>query len=273
MFYFKRFYMAILAIGDVHGQYDALMRLLEQVGYGDDDVLWFVGDLVNRGAQSLQVLRFVTNLKERAVKVLGNHDLSLLVQAQGFGGVKQNKTTRQILQAGDGQELIEAMRYWPLLHIDEAHKVVMAHAGLYPKWSLEQAHRYNNEFMQVLQSADYQDMLQSLFGDKPHCWREDLQGIPRLRFIVNAFCRMRYLDAHGCLDLNEKGTLQSVSATKTPWFRNDSKIKYKKLFGHWASLGFHEENHSVCLDSGAAWQGFLTAFGVDEWQIIGQVEV
>lgn len=265
--------MATYAVGDVHGQYDALMRLLETIQYADSDTLWFVGDLVNRGPKSLEVLRFISDLGKRAVKVLGNHDFSLLVQAQCFKDGHLKPFAESVLRAKDGVALLEQMRYWPLMHADEQRKVVMTHAGLYPSWSVKCAKKLNKAVMQRLQGKNYGEFLSQLYGDSPACWQKAYKGMPLWRFTVNAFCRMRYLDEHNCLEFSTKVHPKDAPAHLHPWFVGTQKSDWRQLFGHWASLGFYKTGNIVCLDSGAAWQGKLTAFDVDRWGVAGQVSV
>ncbi|MDO5089951.1 MAG: symmetrical bis(5'-nucleosyl)-tetraphosphatase [Cardiobacteriaceae bacterium] len=264
--------MAVYAIGDVHGQYAALLRLLERIGYGDDDALWFVGDLVNRGPDSLAVLRFVTGLKNARV-VLGNHDLSLLVQAERFKGHKLKDATAEILAAEDALALLRRLREYPLLHVDKGRKVAMVHAGVHPLWTMKTAKRLNRAVGKALQGRKYRDFLRDLYGDDPSRWSETLSGMAAKRFAVNVCCRMRFLREDGALDLAAKMAPHDAGGGLKPWFDFEMHNKYRWIFGHWASCGLMVRERVACLDGGSAWGGELVAFDVDEWRVAGRVSV
>ncbi|MBV7433603.1 symmetrical bis(5'-nucleosyl)-tetraphosphatase [Cardiobacteriaceae bacterium TAE3-ERU3] len=267
--------MAVYAIGDVHGQYDALCRLLDAVKYGNDDQLWFVGDLVNRGPDSLGVLRLVRDLGARAKVVLGNHDFSMLVQAQAFKDIKIKKSTQAILTASDGEELIEYLRNTPMMQLDEQLGVVMVHAGWYPRWTVADAVAANEQICSELRGSDCRRFLRKVYDDEPRCYEEALKGkkIDRARFAVNAFCRMRYLDRKQCLELTAKMPPEDAPAVLTPWYDVASNLPYKLVFGHWASLGLRVGKQFACIDAGAAWGGSLVAFDLERWAVAAQVSV
>lgn len=264
--------MAIYAIGDVHGQYQALMRLLEQIGYSDSDELWFVGDLVNRGPDSLAVLRLVTGMQNAKV-VLGNHDLALLVQTQRFKGSKIKGTMAEIIEAPDGLELIDSLRRYPMLHVDKARKVAMSHAGMYPGWTMKTAKRLNREVGKALQGRKYREFLKNLYGDEPARWSENLSGMDEKRFAVNVFCRMRFLSADGALDLDAKMAPHDAGPGLIPWFDWEMHNKYRWIFGHWANCGLMVRRRIACIDGGSAWGGELVAFDVEQWVVAGRVAV
>ena len=264
--------MAIYAIGDVHGQYAALMRLLEKIGYGDGDELWFVGDLVNRGPDSLRVLRLVQGLKKARV-VLGNHDLSLLVQAQQFKGNKIKPAMAAILAADDGEELVNNLRFYPMLHVDKEHKVAMSHAGMYPAWTMKMAKRLNREVSKALAGKKYREFLKNLYGNEPACWAENLAGMEEKRFAVNVFCRMRFLDRSGNMDFAAKMAPYEAAGDLLPWFDMPMHNKYRWIFGHWASCGLMVRQRVACIDGGSAWGGELVAFDVARWAVAGKVNV
>lgn len=264
--------MAIYAIGDVHGQYAALLRLLEKIGYADGDELWFVGDLVNRGPDSLNVLRLVTGMANAKV-VLGNHDLSLLVQAQHFKGNKIKPAMAEILAAEDGAALVDKLRAYPMLHVDKARKVAMSHAGMYPGWTMKTARCLNREVCKSLQGKKYREFLRDLYGDEPARWSADLSGMAAKRFAVNVFCRMRFLEQDGALDLQAKMAPHDADPGLIPWFDWEMHNKYRWIFGHWASCGLMVRERVACLDGGSAWGGELVAFDVDEWRVVGRMGV
>lgn len=264
--------MAIYAIGDVHGQYDALRRLLDKIAYGGGDELWFVGDLVNRGPDSLNVLRLVTGLADAKV-VLGNHDLALLVQAQRFKGGKLKGAALDILAADDGEELVDRLRHYPMLHVDKTLKVAMVHAGVYPGWTMKTAKRLNREVSAALAGKKYREFLKALYGNEPSRWSENLSGMNARRFAVNAFCRMRFVRKDGALDLEAKMAPDEAPNGLKPWFDCELHNKYRWIFGHWASCGLMVKRRVACIDGGSAWGGELLAFDVGRWAVAARVAV
>ncbi len=257
--------MATYAIGDIQGCYDELRRLLDVIGFNpDQDRLWCVGDLVNRGPQSLEVLRWFKGLGERAVVVLGNHDLHLLAVAAGVDARGKKDTLDAVLAAPDRDELLDWLRHRPLLHLDTKKRFAMIHAGLPPQWDLDQAVACAGELEQVLRGPDHQAFLQLMYGNEPSRWSDDLQGTERLRFITNCLTRLRCCDADGNLLLHEKGRPGTQSADAVPWFQvpgrrtRDTRI----IFGHWSTLGYCASDNIWALDSGCLWGGALTAVRV-----------
>ena len=256
--------MAVYAIGDIQGCFDELRALLERIDYDPgEDTLWLAGDLVNRGPNSLETLRFAR--AQRAVTVLGNHDLHLLASATLPEHRKTKDTLHQIIDAPDGQELMDWLRHQPLLHHDEDIGYTMIHAGLPPQWDLQMAQQCAAEVEQVLRSDNCADFFAVMYGNKPHRWKNSLTGWGRLRFITNCFTRLRYCDHKGRLALNEKGPPGSQPRELKPWFEwperksRDMKI----LFGHWSTLGNYEGNGVYALDTGCLWGGSLTALRLD----------
>lgn len=266
--------MATYVIGDVHGQYDALLRLLEKIRYREGrDALWFVGDLVNRGPKSLEVLRYVSALGDRCKVVLGNHDFSLLVQAVGDPAVPRKKTTATILAAKDGPALVDRMREWPLMLVDPARRVIMSHAGVYPGWTLAAAEVCAREVAVALKGENSAQFLLNVYRDEPSCWSENLGAIARCRFTVNAFTRMRYLTGQGCLELAAKMPPEEAPKNLTPWYQRRRAEGFRHLFGHWAALGLRVQRDWACLDGGAAWNAELIAFDLDRWAVAARVKV
>jgi bis(5'-nucleosyl)-tetraphosphatase (symmetrical) len=257
--------MAIYAVGDVQGCYDELRALLERVRFDPAcDRLWLTGDLVLRGPRSLQVLRFARALGERAVTVLGNHDLHLLAVAQG---VRQDRSAdvAEVLAAPDRDELLEWLRTRPLLHHDAALGYTMLHAGLPPAWDLAQARACAGEVEAALRGPAYRELLAHMYGDGPDRWSEDLTGWERLRFIINCFTRLRYCDDSGRLALQEKGPPGSQPAPLRPWFAIPGRVSadLKIVFGHWSTLGPCSAPGVFPLDTGCLWGGALTALRLD----------
>lgn len=254
--------MATYAIGDVQGCFAELQNLLEAIGFDPkQDVLWFTGDLVNRGPQSLEVLRFIKNLGHQHVAVLGNHDLHLLAVHYGVRELQRKDTLSAILDAPDRVELMDWLRTRPLFHHD-AQGYAMAHAGMAPMWQIADAKSVAQEVEQALQSASPEKFLQHMFGNTPDKWSEELNGVDRLRCIVNYFTRMRYCHADGRLDFSYKGTIADRPAELSPWFDVISRANAhdKIIFGHWAALNGHADAPNVYpLDTGCAWGNELTA--------------
>jgi bis(5'-nucleosyl)-tetraphosphatase (symmetrical) len=273
--------MAVYAIGDVQGCYAALMRLLEKIAFDEaHDQLWFCGDLVNRGPDSLAVLRFVRGLNERmpaaAVTVLGNHDLHLLALAAGKGRAHNSDTLDAVLAAKDADDLLRWLRQQPLLHHDEHLAMTMVHAGLAPQWSLEDAQLYARELEAVLQGEYYAEFFGAMYGNEPALWADDLSDWPRLRFISNCFTRLRYCHEDGRLDFHDKSTPGKQAEGLLPWYDVAERKSQEQaiIFGHWSTLGLYQERNVHCLDSGCLWGGQLTALrlSVDGAQLRSYVE-
>lgn len=258
--------MAVYAIGDVQGCYAALMKLLTQIGFDPDrDRLWFTGDLVNRGPQSLEVLRFVKGLGERAECVLGNHDLHLLAVAAGAARLKKRDTLDDVLQATDRNELLHWLRRRPLLHHDDGLGYTLIHAGLLPSWNLADARRLAHEAETVLRGDKVDEFFQHMYGDLPDHWSENLRGVGRLRVIINALTRLRYCDLEGNMDLRPKGPPGSQPPDLIPWFQVPGRRsqEFKIIFGHWSALGLWDGNGVIGLDSGCLWGRSLSAARLD----------
>jgi bis(5'-nucleosyl)-tetraphosphatase (symmetrical) len=259
--------MAVYAIGDLQGCYIELRELLDRLGYDrDEDRLWFVGDLVNRGPNSLECLRWVRDLGERAVVVLGNHDLHLLAVAAALGRkAKPTDTLDPILGAPDCDQLLDWLRTRPLLHHDAALGYTMVHAGLPPQWDLATATLCAREVEQALRGPGHQAFLKDMYGDQPDLWSDGLTGMARLRFSVNALTRMRFCTAEGRLELKAKGAPHTASAELLPWFalRERKSAQLHLIFGHWSTLGEAEGFGVYPLDTGCVWGGKLTALRLD----------
>lgn len=256
--------MAIYAIGDVQGCYDDLIKLLDLIAFDSEvDNLWFAGDLVNRGPKSLEVLRFAKSLGDRAVTVLGNHDLHL-VAAHASGIVHKKDTFQPVLEAEDADELIDWLRCQPLFHTNG--EFCLLHAGLPPQWDLEKIQAMAGLAEQVLRSDDYRLFLDEMYGNQPDLWSDDLEGVPLLRFIINCFTRMRYVDAEGRLDFAHDGPPGSQPSHLLPWFAapNRKNADLRIVSGHWSQLGYYEGCNCYAIDTGCLWGGQLTALSLDE---------
>ncbi|HKQ30394.1 MAG TPA: symmetrical bis(5'-nucleosyl)-tetraphosphatase [Burkholderiales bacterium] len=257
--------MAVYAIGDVQGCLDPLQRLLKQIEFNAaHDMLWFTGDLVNRGPDSLGVLRLVYGLGARAVVVLGNHDLHLLALAAGVERKKQRDTLDDVLRAPDREPLLAWLRECPLLHHDAALGYTLIHAGLLPPWGLAQAQALAHEAETALRTEP-DGFFRHMYGNQPNRWNDKLRGPERLRVIVNAFTRLRYCDMNGAMNLEEKGALGSQSSGLVPWFqvRDRRSRDHCVVFGHWSALGRYRGDNVIALDSGCVWGRTLTAVRLD----------
>lgn len=258
--------MAVYAIGDIQGCYDELRKLLDLLAFEPGrDRLWFVGDLVNRGPKSLEVLRFVKGLGGSAISVLGNHDLHLLALAAGNTKHKDADSLDPVLKAPDRDELMHWLRHLPLLHSDNALGFHMLHAGLPPQWDMATASACARELEAALQGDEHLAFLLDMYGNKPKKWSPALKGIDRLRFITNCFTRLRYCDQAGNLRLKEKGPPGSQKAGLIPWFEHPQRASRdaRIVFGHWSTLGYHIANNTWALDTGCLWGGALTALRLD----------
>ena len=256
--------MATFAIGDVQGCYDELQALLERIGFNRlHDRLWFVGDLVNRGPKSLEVLRFVKELGESAVVVLGNHDLHLITQFEGFERKRKDDTFADVLGAADAKQLIDWLRARPMMHAEG--NWTMVHAGLLPQWTIEKSLRLAREAEQALRASDYRAFLANMYGSKPERWDERLTGWDRLRVIVNAMTRMRFCTADGTMEFHTNGVEPPVGYRAWYEQRHDDEVV---LFGHWSALGLKLGERLAGLDTGCVWGGTLTALRLeDRWLV------
>lgn len=252
--------MATYAIGDVQGCFDELRALLDKIGLGAGDRLWFVGDLVNRGPKSLEVLRFVRSLGERAIVVLGNHDLHLVAQHEGAEKAKKDDTLDAVLRAPDRRELVDWLRTRQLMHV--AGDYAMVHAGLVPQWTVEQALALAHEVQAALAAPDYRGFLEHMYGGRPDRWRDDLKGFDRLRVIVNAMTRLRFCRADGKMEFDAKGT--EPPRGYRPWFEFRPGEERTLLCGHWSALGLKLTARLAALDSGCVWGGKLSALRLED---------
>jgi bis(5'-nucleosyl)-tetraphosphatase (symmetrical) len=252
--------MPTYAIGDVQGCFDELQRLLAQLRFdASGDRLWFVGDLVNRGPKSLDVVRFVRGLGQAAVSVLGNHDLHLVAQHEGIERPRPDDTLDELLRAPDAGELVDWMRRRPMMHVEGSHALV--HAGLLPQWSVAKAARLAGEVEAALRGSDYRSFLGNMYGSTPDAWNDGLAGWDRLRVIVNAMTRMRFCSAEGKMEFREKGTQPPAGFRAWYELRNDA---HTIVCGHWSALGLRREPGLAALDSGCVWGGKLTALRLED---------
>ncbi|HSD42961.1 MAG TPA: symmetrical bis(5'-nucleosyl)-tetraphosphatase [Burkholderiales bacterium] len=260
--------MAVYAIGDVQGCCGALHALLDEIGFSSArDTLWFVGDLVNRGTQSAEVLRFVRSLGSRAIVVHGNHDLHLLAFAAGKAKRRRDDTFDDVLAAPDRDELLDWLRLRPLLHVEGEY--AMVHAGLLPSWSLAEAAVLAAEVEAALRAPTHRDLYASFYGSKPAAWSDALRGPERLRVIVNAMTRMRFCTPGGEMDFSVKGQIEKALPGYLPWFEVPGRRTrgVPIICGHWSALGLRIAPDLLALDTGCVWGGRLTAVRLEDRRV------
>jgi len=259
--------MSVYAIGDVQGCYNSLKQLLKKIHFSSDrDQLWFVGDIVNRGPDSLKTLRFIKDLGEQAVTVLGNHDLHLLAIAHGYSKSGKKDTLTPILKAKDSDKLLDWLANRPLIHYQAELQAILVHAGIHPSWTVPQALALGDELHQVLSGDKRKAFFAQMYGNKPELWSETLEGWDRLRYITNVFTRMRYLDIENLsINLKEKGTPDYSSKTIQPWFTFAQPLlaQYRIIFGHWSTLTDPGISNLYPIDTGCLWGGKMTAIKLD----------
>ena len=258
------------AIGDVQGCCSDLDRLLALTRSDDPNhEYWFTGDLVNRGPASAQTIRSIMAMGSRAKTVLGNHDLHLLAMAAGIRKPGKKDTAAHLLDASDSSVLIDWLRNQPLLYLDE--QFALCHAGIYPGWTANDAKRYADEISTALRGDNWQDALRAMYGNTPAAWSEQLAGAQRLRFIVNSFTRMRFLNHDSSLDLvsKESSVGEDRATGLTPWFEwPRKKLEQTIIFGHWSSQGLVNRDQHIGLDTGCVWGGQLTAMNIDTRELL-----
>ncbi len=254
--------VATWAIGDVQGCLSSLTQLLSKIAFRPEgDELWLVGDLVGRGPDPCGVLDLLISLEERAVCVLGNHDLHLIAASFGLQQVKAEDNLSPVLQHADRAKYIDFLLKQPLIHFSSEINWIMAHAGVYPWWSLSESLKLAREVSFVLKGRNPESFLEHMYGDYPVKWDTRLSGKDRLRFITNVFTRMRLCDEKGRLDLKHKSNLASVPIGFLPWFdyENPGLGDARVVFGHWSTLGLVQRSRYLGLDSGCVWGGRLSA--------------
>lgn len=261
--------MAIYAIGDLQGCYRQFASLLDKLRFDPvRDRIWLVGDLVNRGPESLQVLRLVHSLGESATVVLGNHDLYLLMVAAGFSQRGKDDTLARVLEAPDRDVLLHWLARRPLVHAENGF--LMVHAGVLPSWTVAHAVALAREVEAALSGPHSHRFLMHLQGDRPEQWSETLAGQDRLRFIVNVLTRMRFCSLDGHLKMRAKGPPDKAPAGMVPWFLlpDPAWQGHTVVFGHWSALGYYRLPGLIALDSGCVWGGKLTAVRLEDGAVV-----
>lgn len=264
--------MTTYAIGDAQGCHANLTELMTRIhAVTANPRLLFLGDLVNRGPQSLATLREVRALGDRAETVLGNHDLHLLALAHGIRKVHRSDTLNEILAAPDRDELLDWLRRRPLAHFENGHLLV--HAGLLPQWSAQQTLALAHEVETVLRGPHWVDFLREMYGNAPARWDDSLRGADRLRCIVNALTRIRFCSADGTMDFSKSEGIATAPEGYLPWFdvpgRNSADVTV--AFGHWSTLGLTMRPNLIGLDTGCVWGGKLSAVCLEDRTLV-QVE-
>lgn len=268
--------MATYAIGDLQGCYDPLQRLLEKIRFDPaQDTLWFCGDLVNRGGQSLETLRLVHSLAAHSVVVLGNHDLSLLAIAERKQADQRrvNDDLQRVLFAPDRDRLLDWLRNQKLAHADRALGFMMVHAGLAPKWTVKLAEQRAREVEEKLRGKASGKLFRNMYGDRPD-WSPKLAGGDRLRAIVNVFTRMRYCTPAGRIAFEEKGRPGTQKPGLYPWFEVPGHVERELniVCGHWSTLGLFMGLGVYAIDTGCVWGGKLTALRLGSELAVIQVD-
>ena len=260
--------MAIYVMSDIHGCYDEFRALLKKINFNHQtDQLYLVGDLINRGPQSLAVMDYLLEYQTSIFPVLGNHDLSYLVYAAGETRLRKGDTYDEILNSRQAKKIRKYLKKQPLMRYIPALDVAITHAGIPPFWSIAQALSYSYEIHEQLITGNkncYQTLMREMFGNTPTAWDNALTGIDRTRVIINYFSRMRYLNLNLSMDFDNKTEDYDPKIMK-PWFQFDRSQQgnTKIIYGHWASLGIHEENNTLCIDSGCVWEGSLSVVQID----------
>jgi bis(5'-nucleosyl)-tetraphosphatase (symmetrical) len=259
--------VARYAIGDVQGCHDALRELIAKLHFSPDrDQLFFLGDLVNRGPQSLQVLRLVRALGANARTVLGNHDLHLMARHYHPGiGPRAGDTLEDILQAADRDALLDWLLLQPLALADPASTSLLVHAGIVPQWSVQDVLSRADETSQAMRT-DPHGFFATLYGNRPSRWRDDLDDVQRRRFTVNMLTRLRFCLADGTMDFSLKSAPQDATGPWKPWFEHPHRrwAPTRIVFGHWSTLGLLRRPDLLALDTGCVWGGHLTAADLDD---------
>lgn len=260
--------MATYAIGDLQGCYEEFQHLVELIGFNAArDKIWLVGDIVNRGPDSLSLLRAIMKLGNAVIPVLGNHDLHLLLLAEGIVKPHASDTLQAVLDAPDRRDLLNWLRYRKLFHVEDEYALV--HAGLLPSWTISQAAELANEVEAVLCGKNFHEFCLQMYGNEPNSWNDSLTGYQRLRVIINAMTRLRVCTPDGRMEFSHKGELQCVPQGYLPWFEVPARASRSTtiIFGHWSALGLQVRKNILALDTGCVWGGKLTAIRLEDRRI------
>ena len=257
--------MATYAVGDIQGCFASFSDLLEEIGFSSSrDQLWLVGDLINRGPDSLAVLRWARQHEAALRVVLGNHDLHALAVAEGFVEPHRSDTLEPLLTAPDRDELLTWLRHRSLAYGEDEY--LMIHAGLLPQWEGAQVLELAQEVETALRSSNYRDFFKHMYGNQPNRWEDGLQGMDRLRIITNALTRLRVCSAEGEMDFRFKGEPDKIPTGLMPWFEVPGRKTADKtlVVGHWSALGLVLRDNLIALDTGCLWGGQLSALRLED---------
>lgn len=260
--------MATYAMGDLQGCFTAFQRLIDLIQFDpSQDKLWLVGDIVNRGPDSLSLLRYIKQAGDAMIMVLGNHDMHLLMVAAGVAKSHSGDTIQTILDASDHDELLHWLRHQKLFYTEGQY--AMVHAGLLPSWSISHAGQLAHEVENALCQDDYQEIFAQIYGNEPNYWQDEWSGYIRLRVIVNAMTRMRICTSDGRMNLAFKGDRQSIPSGYLPWFDLPGRAsqQHTLICGHWSTLGLYLTDNLIALDTGCVWDGQLTAIRLEDRRI------
>jgi bis(5'-nucleosyl)-tetraphosphatase (symmetrical) len=260
--------MATYAIGDIQGCYAPLKRLLRRIKFDPkNDRLWLTGDLVNRGPDSLDVMRWAMDQGDRLSVVLGNHDIHLIARYYGVTTGKKRDTLDDVLDAKDVSQMIEWLCERPFLVREGPY--IMVHAGLMPEWSADKAEGLAADAAAALRTGKRRELLRDVYDDSPKRWDDDFGNKKRMQLLFAAFTRMRILTKDGALQLDFSGAPSDIPSSCLPWFDHPARRTRDStvIFGHWAGLGLHVTPSAVGLDSGCVWGGSLTAYRLEDREI------
>jgi bis(5'-nucleosyl)-tetraphosphatase (symmetrical) len=260
--------MATYAIGDLQGCFASFQNLLQEIKFDiDTDRLWLVGDLINRGPDSLAVLRWLRANESSIVTVLGNHDLHAMAVAEGFVEMHRNDTLQELFDAPDAEDLLQWLRNQHLAYGENEY--LMVHAGVLPQWNTTQTLALADEVETVLRSQDYRYFLSHMYGNHPNHWQDNLRGMSRLRVITNALTRLRVCNTDGEMDFRFKGKMNDAPPGYLPWFEIPTRKSTDSVLvvGHWSALGLIVRDNLIALDTGCLWGGQLTALRLEDKQV------
>jgi bis(5'-nucleosyl)-tetraphosphatase (symmetrical) len=261
--------MARYAIGDIQGCYKQFMQLLDLINFNPSkDVLYLVGDLVNRGPQSLEVLKWVYRNQDSVINVLGNHDFYLLARFHHLVKLDAGDTLADTIRDKHINKYIDWLRSCPLVYHDNQY--ILVHAGIYPRMDFNELLHIRHSISNHLRSNDYPQFIESIFGNKPNYWNADHDSHKKMKFVINACTRMRFLEKSDfSLDYKFKGDLGNMPEHLVPWFQAgfDPSINKKIVFGHWAALGFFHDHNYISLDTGCVWGRKLTAINLENHEL------
>ncbi|MEN9946008.1 MAG: hypothetical protein RLZZ293_394 [Pseudomonadota bacterium] len=261
--------MARYAIGDIQGCYAQFMKLLEVIDFNPSkDILYLVGDLVNRGPNSLEVLKWVYKNQDQVISVLGNHDIYLLARFNNLVKADHDDTLNSIINDKNAGKYIDWLRTCPLIYHDNEY--ILSHAGVYPYLSFNQMLHLNHAISNHFKKSNYVQFIHDIFGNKPNYWSDEYPLLKQMKFLINATTRMRFLERDsGALDYKYKGELSQMPPHLMPWFQSKfhPSISKKIIFGHWAALGFFHEQQFIALDTGCVWGRKLTAINLENYEL------